>query len=238
MDNEFRTTFIPKTPIAQQPVAQSSGTSKPVGILFVISLIIFIVSIGIGAGVYVYKSYLQKQVDDLAVSLERVQKSLDPNAIKEFTVMDKRLKNAETLLSSHVVSFPLLDMLRKTTLPTVRYTKMDFEFTETGDLSVKLSGESDSYRSIALQSQALAQNANLSDTIFSNFVVTPKGRVSFDVAFTIPKTDLTFAKNIDADPSAAEEAAATEDDGFDTESTLTDDSIQTSEDTETVGAIQ
>jgi hypothetical protein len=61
---------------------------------------------------------------------------------------------------------------------------------------VALSGESDGYRSIALQSQALAQNADLKDTIFSNFVVTPKGRVSFDLSFTVPKSDLAFNKNI------------------------------------------
>jgi hypothetical protein len=66
-----------------------------------------------------------------------------------------------------------------------------------------MSGESDGYRSIALQSQALSQNANLGDTIFSNFTVTPKGRVSFDVAFTIPKGDLSFAKNIDNSPIQA-----------------------------------
>ena len=186
MEQEFRTTFIPKRPIVQATASSSVQTSKPVGIVFVISLLIFIISLAIGGGVYAYKLYLQKDVDDLAVSLDKVQKNLDPNAIKEFSVMDKRLRNSELLLNKHEVIFPVFKVLGATTLPTVRYTKMD----------VALSGESDGYRSIALQSQALAQNADLQDTIFSNFVVTPKGRVSFDLSFTVPKSDLAFNKNI------------------------------------------
>lgn len=196
MENEFRTTFIPKQPIVSQSSQSSAPVSKPVGILFVVSVIIFIASLAIAGGMYGYKVYLEKQVVDLSNSLNLVQKSLDPNTIKEFTVMDKRLRNSETLLNQHIVTSPLFTMLGATTLPTVRYTKMDMSFNEAGNLAVTMSGESDGYRSIALQSQALSQNANLSDTIFSNFTVTPKGRVSFDVAFTIPKIDLLFSKNI------------------------------------------
>lgn len=210
MEQEFRTTFIPKKPIVQATVSSSIPTSKPVGIVFVISLLIFVISLAIGGGVYAYKSYLQKDIDDLSVSLDKVQKNLDPNAIKEFSVMDKRLRNSEILLNQHEVIFPVFKVLSTTTLPTVRYTKMDVSFNEAGDLDVALSGESDGYRSIALQSQALARNADLQDTIFSNFVVTPKGRVSFDLSFTVPKSDLAFSKNITSEDltqtSAVEEA--------------------------------
>ncbi len=196
MEQEFRTTFIPKKPIVPQSSQSSAPVSKPVGILFVISVIIFVVSLAIAGSVYGYKAYLQNQVSELAISLDKVQKTLDPNTIKEFTVMDKRLRNSETLLNQHVVISPLFKVLGTTTLPTIRYTKMDMSFGDTGNLLVSMSGESDGYRSIALQSQALAQNADLGDTIFSNFTVTPKGRVSFDVAFTIPKNDLVFSKNL------------------------------------------
>lgn len=196
MDADFRTTFIPKKPMIPQAAPSQTPVSRPAGILFVISVIIFIVSLGIAGAVYGYKTYLKNEVADLAVQLERVQKTLDPNTIKEFTVMDKRLRNSETLLNQHYVMYPLFEVLRTTTLPTVRYTKLDLAYNESTDLVATLSGESDGYRSIALQSQALAQNADLKNTIFSNFVVTPKGRVSFDVSFSIPKGDLSFEKNI------------------------------------------
>lgn len=201
METEFRTTFIPKKPIVPQSTQTQIPVSKPVGIFFVIAVIIFVVSLIIAGSAYGYKAYLQKDVADLSNQLTIVQRNLDPNTIKEFTVMDKRLRNSETLLNQHIVTSPLFSVLGATTLPTVRYTKMDMSFNEAGDLAVTMSGESDGYRSIALQSQALAQNATLNDTIFSNFTVTPKGRVSFDVAFVIPKTDLVFTKNLDKNPA-------------------------------------
>lgn len=200
METEFRTTFIPKKPIVPQSAQTQIPVSKPAGIFFVIAVIIFLVSLVIAGSAYGYKAYLQKEVADLSNQLNLVQKNLDPNTIKEFTVMDKRLRNSETLLNQHIVTSPLFSVLGATTLPTIRYTKMDMSFNEAGDLMVTMSGESDGYRSIALQSQALAQNATLNDTIFSNFTVTPKGRVSFDVAFTIPKSDLVFTKNLDKNP--------------------------------------
>jgi hypothetical protein len=198
MEQEFRTTFIPKKPIVPQPASSTTTVSKPVGIIFTISLIIFIMSILISGGVYFYKSYLEKEVADLSSSLETLQRNIDPNVIKEFSVMDKRLKNAEVLLNQHTVLSSLFTVLRSTTLPTVRYTKLDMSFSDSRDLQITMSGESDGYRSIALQSQALAKNANLKNTIFSNFVVTPKGRVAFDVSFMIPSADLAFAKNLDS----------------------------------------
>ncbi len=198
MEQEFRTTFIPKKPIAApQSTSQKVTYSKPVGIVFTVSLIVLIISAALGGGVYFYKNYLIEQVSGLDSSLQKLQQNIDPKVIKEFTVVDKRLKNSETLVNQHTVLSPLFTVLRTATLPEIRYTKLDMSFNETHDLQVTLSGESDGYRSIALQSQALARTTNLKNTIFSNFVVTPKGRVSFDVTFTIPVSDLTFAKNID-----------------------------------------
>lgn len=196
MEQEFRTTFIPKKPIAQPTVSSSAPVGKPVGILFVIAVVIFIISIVCAAGAYFYKSYQTKETAVLADSLVKVQKNLETNVVKEFTIMDKRLKNAETLVNQHTVVAPLFLALQKSTLPAVRYTKLDVSYDENKNLVTKLSGESDGYRSIALQSQALAQNTSFKNILFSNFVVTPKGRVSFDVTFSLPIADLAFDKFI------------------------------------------
>lgn len=196
MEQEFRTTFIPKKPIAQPTVSSSAPVGKPVGIFFVVAVVIFIISIVCAAGAYFYKSYQVKETAVLADSLAKVQKNLETNVVKEFTVMDKRLKNAETLVNQHTVVAPLFLALQKSTLPAVRYTKLDVSYDENKNLVAKLSGESDGYRSIALQSQALAQNTSFKNILFSNFVVTPKGRVSFDVTFSLPIADLAFDKFI------------------------------------------
>jgi len=73
---------------------------------------------------------------------------------------------------------------------------LDISFNESRDIVATLSGESDGYRSIALQSQALAKNTSLKNIIFSNFVVNPRGRVSFNVSFIIPRSDILFTQYI------------------------------------------
>ncbi len=209
MEGEFRTTFIPKKPVVAVPTPGATSVSRPVGILFVIGLVIFIATGVIAGGAYGYRALLTKDVADLQVSLKRVQDNLETNVIKEFTIMDKRLRNAQTLVSGHTVIGQVFTVLSSTTLPTVRYTKMDVSFDESRNLVATLSGESDGYRSIALQSQALSEKANIKDMIFSNFVVTPKGRVSFDMSFSIPAADLSFTKMVAATDSVDEISSET-----------------------------
>jgi hypothetical protein len=192
MEQEFRTTFIPKKPVVAQSASSSNPVGRPVGLLFVISLIIFVVTVGLAGAAYAYQSYSKNELEQYKISLDRVQKNLDTNVIKEFTVMDKRLRNAETLLNQHTVINPVFQVLGTSTLPAVRFTKLELSYDETGNVIVAMSGESDGYRSIALQSQALSKNSNLKNTIFSNFIVTPKGRVSFDMSFMVPRSDVMF----------------------------------------------
>lgn len=198
MEQEFRTTFIPKKPVIESPVSSGVPVSRPVGIIFVLSLIILLITAVIGGGIYVYQKIEIERVAQLRTEVENIQKKLDVNAVKEFTLLDKRLKNADMLLGQHLVTYPLYEILESSTLPAVRYTKLDIAFNEAKDLVVNVSGESDGYRSIALQSQALAKNPNLKNIIFSNFVVTPRGQVSFDVAFSIAKGDITYERFVRA----------------------------------------
>ncbi len=194
MEQEFRTTFIPKKPVTVAAVNPTGPVSRPVGILFVISVVLFVATGVVVGGVYAYRSILTNDVANLKSSLDTVQRGIETNVIKEFTVADKRLRNAQTLLSQHTVLAPVFSVLGTTTLPSIRYTKMDVSFDDSKNLVATLSGESDGYRSIALQSQALSDRTNIKDIIFSNFVVTPKGNVSFDMSFMIPAADLSFSK--------------------------------------------
>lgn len=219
MEQEFRTTFIPKKPMVTAPASSTRNIKKPVGIFFSISVLIFVATLVSAGGVYLYKTYLTKELNNLTFELEAIEKKIDGNFIKEVTVIDKRLKNSETILNQHTVIAPLFMALGESTLPTVRYTKLDVSFDDTKNLVAKLSGESDGYRSIALQSQALAEKTSLKNIIFSNFIVTPKGRVSFDVSFTLPITDLSFEKFINANPVQTSEIPV--------ESITTDQTVRT-----------
>ncbi len=195
MEQEFRTTFIPKKPVTEAPVTSSVRVpvGKPAGILFTLSVLILIISGILGGGVYVYHKTATDKTKNLLAQIQIIEQRLESESIQTFALLDKRIKNAETLLRQHAVMYPIYRSIEKTALPQVRYTKMDTSLnSESGMIIVNLSGEADSYRSIALQSQSLGSDQKFKNILFSNFVVTPLGQVTFDVSLSINKSDLLY----------------------------------------------
>jgi hypothetical protein len=56
-----------------------------------------------------------------------------------------------------------------------------------------MSGTADSYQSIAQQSDVLGSSTFLKNVIFSNFFLTPQGKVSFDLSFGLTPDFVNFA---------------------------------------------
>lgn len=196
MDNtQLTTTFIPKKPMAD--VSAAGGTapvSRPVGLFSTISTILFFVTILISVGVYFWKSYETRQVAVLADSISKIEKTFEPELISKLQKLDKQLKNANTLLASHTVVSPIFDMLESSTLKPVKFTKFDVTFDDAKGTQVKMSGEADGYQSIAQQSDVLGANTFLKDILFSNFFLTQKGKVSFDLSFGARPEFVDFEK--------------------------------------------
>ena len=57
-----------------------------------------------------------------------------------------------------------------------------------------MSGEGDSYQSIAQQSDVLGSNTFLKNVLFSNFFLTQKGKISFDLSYGVSPDFVDFEK--------------------------------------------
>ncbi|MDB4984606.1 MAG: hypothetical protein JWM20_785 [Patescibacteria group bacterium] len=195
MDNQLTTTFIPKKPLGDAaPQMGSAPVSRPVGLLSTISVILFFVTIAIAVGVYFLKAYETSQVATLSASITAVEKTFEPQLITKLQSLDKQLKNANGLLASHTVISPIFDMLEASTLKQVRFNKFDVAFDDVKGVQIKMSGEGDSYQSIAQQSDVLGSNTFLKDVLFSNFFLTQKGKVSFDLSYGVRPDFTDFEK--------------------------------------------
>lgn len=194
MENQFTTTFIPKKPLAQASEGTRTPVSRPVGLLSTISVIILFIAIAASVGVYFWKSIETKNVATLSESIAKIEKGFEPELITELQAVDRQLRNANTLVRNHTVISPVFDLLAASTLRPVRYTKFDIAFDETKGPQVRMSGEADGYPSIAQQSDILGASTYLKDTIFSNFFLTQRGRVSFDVSFGLKPEFVDFEK--------------------------------------------
>lgn len=201
MDSEFRTTFIPKrpvTPAAAAPVRMS----RPMGILTLIGFLLVFFVLAMAGGLWVYRSSLQKQVTDAQAILADTQKFFEPTVLNELKTVSRRITVGKVLLANHAAVSPFFSLLSDSTLPQVRFSRLDLAM-DGEKPTILLSGEAEGYRVIAQQSRVFGQYSSIRDHLFSNFVLTPKGRVSFDLAVNPDPRLLTFKTRLTEVPVQA-----------------------------------
>jgi len=180
MDQNFQTSFIPKKPMIEQTIV----AKRPIGLLLIISISIFLTIILVSVGVYFYKDFLTKSVIKMESDLNLAKNRFEPSKISQLKTLDKRLRSGNEILSKHIVISPIFEALQILTMKTLRYTKFSYDLTG-NKITVKMSGQAIGYRSIALQADLFKKNKNLIDPSFSNLSLDDKGNVLFDLIFSV-----------------------------------------------------
>jgi hypothetical protein len=194
MDQNFQTSFIPKKPI----IKENAVSSRPVGILLVISLLIlFLVFLATG-GLYFYKGVVTKQIIKKDESLALAKNDFEISKIAELQVLDKRLRAATEILSNHISVTPIFDVLEQITMKTVRFTKFNYDFgiDKQATINIKMSGLAIGYRSVALQADLFAKNKNFINPIFSNLTLDNTGNVLFDLEFSVDPDFVNYKQTL------------------------------------------
>jgi hypothetical protein len=190
MEQNFQTSFIPKKPIVKKRVS----SSRPVGLLTVLSIFIFFTVLLASAGLYFYKGVVEKNINAMENNLNIAKNRFEPSKIAELELLGKRLKASNDILSGHVAVTPIFEVLQLITMKTVRYLDFDYNFDskEGSNVVVKMNGMADGYRSVALQSDLFAKNKNLIEPIFSNLTLDDDGNVLFDLEFSVDPTFVNY----------------------------------------------
>src|SRR3990172_1082631 len=192
-----QTSFIPKQLVREEKAINVRSFSL---INFVVT-IIFFSSLAAAAGLYFYKGILESSIQDMNISLTRAKAKFEPGLITDLQVLDKRLNSSKEILSKHISISPIFRSLESLTLKSVRFSKFAYEIPNDKDrkIEVKMSGQTSpqgGYRSIALESNKLAENKYFTDIIFSNLSLTQSGGVSFDLTFSVDLNFLNFEKSV------------------------------------------
>ena len=69
---ELKTTFIPKK---TAPTVSARAPQKPVNIFVIGAVIIFLLSLTIAGGLYLYRSFLLRDINTLSQSVQRAEES-------------------------------------------------------------------------------------------------------------------------------------------------------------------
>ena len=191
MESKISTSFIPKKTLNTAP-RRDRGSS--IGVVFLITLIIFIGIVALAVSAFLYQQFLVQDISRKKSSLERARAAFDPNLIQELSRLDDRIEASNSILDNHQTVSSLFDLLESITLKSISFDNFSYKTDETGRVSIVMDGKASSFGSVALQSDEFSDNKFIEEPIFSNLNLDNKGNVVFNfVAFVNPQ--LVLYKN-------------------------------------------
>jgi hypothetical protein len=191
MDPNVQGSFIPK----QAMTAASRGSG--VGLLFLLALLVFVMSVVAAGAAFSYQQYLNGQITGKDADLQRAEGAFDASAIQDLVRLDSRLTQARALLQAHVSPSAIFGFLSTITLQKVQFNSFDLGVNKDGGASLALSGTADSFSTVALQSDQFGASKVLRDVIFSGITVNDAtNKVSFTVNASVDPQLILFSNNL------------------------------------------
>jgi hypothetical protein len=216
MDPQVSTSFIPKEALTAQKRRQGG-----MGLVGLIALFIFILSIVAAGAAFGYKQLLAQQIAGKQNELKVQQGAFDPATIQDLLRLDSRIEQAKVLLQKHVAPSAIFDFLSQNTLVNVQFTSFDYSLNADGSATVQLDGLADSFSTVALQSDELGKQKALKDVIFSGITIDTTGHVSFVVHATVDPSLISYSNFLAASPATPVAAPQTQTQTTDTTATTT-----------------
>jgi len=190
MDSKIKSSFIPKDAgvLSSKPSSKRSGSFD---LLVLGSIILFVASVSMAIGVFLYVQFLDASLTSRVQQLERAREAFEPALIQELTRLDNRMQASAVVLQNHYAPTALFRKLEELTLQTVSFETMDFQVVGPNSITVNLSGRARSVNSIALQADLFGKDAAIVSPIFSN-ITREQGGVLFDVSATINPSSIRY----------------------------------------------
>jgi hypothetical protein len=191
MDPAPQGSFIPKQSLS----AVSRGSS--VGLLFVIALFIFLLSLLAAGAAFGYERLLMGRLASKNADLRKAEGAFNPGTIQDLVRTDHRINEAGLLLNQHVAPSALFSFLSTITLERVQLSGFEFNLGKDAS-SIAVEGSADSLQSVALQSDQFGMSKSLRDVVFGGIVVSGEtGKVNFTVTATIDPSLISYAKSLE-----------------------------------------
>ena len=194
MDSQVQTSFIPKKSLD----IAASRSGSPVGLLFLLALLVFITSLVAAGASFLYTRYLTGDIANKSHSLALAEGAYDPGSIQDLLRLDSRLTQSKTLLANHVAVSGIFAFLSTQTLAQVSFSSFDYELDATGAATLKMNGTADSFSTVALQSDQFGASKLLKNVVFSGITVETNGTVAFSVSATLDPSILSYSNSLGA----------------------------------------
>ena len=202
METGIKSSFIP------HEVSGGGGTLRisqggAGDLLALASTVMFVASIALAVGVFLYGQFLSVEVNSKLEQLERAKAAFEPALIDELARIDDRMHSASEILSQHVAPSALFKAIEDSTLKSVYFQNLAFEASDPKLMELKMRGVANSMNAIALQADLFNKSGVIKNPIFSNISRSETG-VRFEVAAQLDPNPIYYEQILNALSASAE----------------------------------
>jgi len=199
MEAKYQTSFIPK-----KPVTTGQRSSGGMSLLLLISILIFLVSLGSVAYVILFKQAYIKSIEEAQKTIETNKSGLvsDSLTIESLVELDSRINVANKLLSNHIAVSPIFNFLQQATLKSVRFKNFSFTSVNkdsTKKVSIQMSGQAKDWETVASQADEFGKTEwkkIIDEPKISNLSLNSDGSISFIFSAYINPDYLIYSNNV------------------------------------------
>lgn len=191
MEPNIKSSFIPSDTV-QTKKSRGPINSGLTDIFVLGAIVLFIASLALGIGVFLYYQFLQSSLASKSEQIQRAEEAFEPGLIQELTRLDDRMRAGEAILHQHMAPSEIFALLQDLTLVNVSFSSFELAAADPGSISITLDGLARSVNSIALQADLFARHGAITSPIFSNINRDTQG-VRFEVTALLNPAALRYA---------------------------------------------
>lgn len=207
MDSGIQSSFIPhEADVVIAPDRRYEGPGGLADLFSLLGIVLFVASLALGVGVFLYQQFLTAQAASKLEQLNRAKAAFDPALVQRLIRLDDRMHAADDILSAHIAPSIIFDSLNQATLATVSFTSLEIDAADRKGITATMRGIAKSVNSVALQDDIFSKNGVVTNPIFSGIGREQDG-VHFTLKIMINNAALSFEKLITPTQAAQQPAA-------------------------------
>src|SRR3989338_626883 len=154
------------------------------GIFFRISMIFFLASLLLTAGIYAYRKFLTNNLASQKLVLQKLEIEFEPATIAELERVSGAIAAAGNVLRAHTMSSAVFDMVEASALSTVSFNTFSYSAEKN---IITLAGEAASYSDVSAQSSVFEALPAVESATFGNLSLKETGTVGFILNIQLKK---------------------------------------------------
>ncbi len=182
--SQIPTSFVP---LPTQSHFKKSRQPFFVSIVDITILGVFILSIFMALGMYVYQIYLYNQLESAQKAVQIIQHSTTP--VQKLITLNNRIITAQKLLDTHTTMSRFFDVLSFGTPKNISFSSLNIILNPKDSIAnMKAFGTATDFSTLVTESRSMKQNPDIFNINFSDISVNNNnGNIKFAVSATLSK---------------------------------------------------